>query len=335
MIYWICSARALACIAVVLLHISAGFVGGGAFKNLPRADWMLGNVIDSATRWAVPVFIIVSGALLIKKDFDLKYFCKRRILKVVVPFITWSVIYCAYTASTNFFHPQNLSFSLPKFLASVHNLPGVAAYFHLSFFYYFIPLYFFVPFMFPVLNLIGRERGMFVFVVLAFVTSFPVLGIYTLSVSDMNVFVLYMIAGYYFFNGALAGWDKYSPLVLILSVSFIALGTYYKSVAQGSLCQVYYTYTVLPVFLSAFAVLGFSRKYLDKKIRLLKLISDNSLGIYLIHPLVLAFAEVRLPWMDGYGVVPAIVMKLVLAMSVSLAVSASLSAGRFTRWMVP
>ena len=58
--------RALACVAVVLIHVSEGVMASHAVSEagLPRAAaWALGQVV--LCRWAVPVFFMMSGALLL------------------------------------------------------------------------------------------------------------------------------------------------------------------------------------------------------------------------------------------------------------------------------
>lgn len=55
--------RAIATIAVVLLHSSAKFVTNEYQLNDLLA-WQAGNLLDSSTRWCVPIFVMLSGFLL-------------------------------------------------------------------------------------------------------------------------------------------------------------------------------------------------------------------------------------------------------------------------------
>ena len=57
-LYWIDQLRVLACFAVVLLHVSGVAVVEAKFASI---DWHIGNLLDSATRWSVPVFVLISG----------------------------------------------------------------------------------------------------------------------------------------------------------------------------------------------------------------------------------------------------------------------------------
>ncbi|MEF1216093.1 acyltransferase family protein, partial [Vibrio alginolyticus] len=93
------------------------------------------------TRWAVPVFILITGALMLSdtRPFDGKYYIKRRLGKVLVPFLIWSMFYAYLSGWTS----QGFDFETVKEVLS--NSPFHATYYHLGFFYYFIPLYFVIP----------------------------------------------------------------------------------------------------------------------------------------------------------------------------------------------
>ena len=60
---WISNARIVAIFSVVCLHIAAYAVLNA---ELGTANWWSGNFYDAATRWCVPVFVMVSGALLLE-----------------------------------------------------------------------------------------------------------------------------------------------------------------------------------------------------------------------------------------------------------------------------
>ncbi len=59
---WLDAARVISIFAVVFLHISASVVTEADFGS---STWWHGNFYDSLVRWCVPVFVMVSGALLL------------------------------------------------------------------------------------------------------------------------------------------------------------------------------------------------------------------------------------------------------------------------------
>jgi surface polysaccharide O-acyltransferase-like enzyme len=50
--------RAIACLSVVMIHVSAEYVVRGS----AGADFWLGNLLDSLSRAGVPLFVMISGA---------------------------------------------------------------------------------------------------------------------------------------------------------------------------------------------------------------------------------------------------------------------------------
>lgn len=61
--------RDLACLAVVLIHVSAPFV----VDSTRQLDFWIANVIDSMARIGVPVFVMISGALFLDEEREYTY----------------------------------------------------------------------------------------------------------------------------------------------------------------------------------------------------------------------------------------------------------------------
>lgn len=57
--------------------------------------WWISNVYDSISRWGVPVFVMVSGALLLdtSKQEGILTFYKKRLSKIFIPIIFWTAFY--------------------------------------------------------------------------------------------------------------------------------------------------------------------------------------------------------------------------------------------------
>ena len=67
---WIVSLRAFAALAIVLLHTISGWTAAGGVIT-PSIRWFLDEVvIQVLVRWAVPVFIMISGFLLLDPEKD-------------------------------------------------------------------------------------------------------------------------------------------------------------------------------------------------------------------------------------------------------------------------
>ena len=86
-------ARAIAIVAVVAIH-SLGTVVEQNFSGM-GPDWWLANAVDSASRWSVPVFIMISGALALDPNRGSKprKFLSKRIWRIGIPLVFWTVVY--------------------------------------------------------------------------------------------------------------------------------------------------------------------------------------------------------------------------------------------------
>ena len=89
-ILWVDWAKFLAIFAIILIHSSSSFL-----TSLPlfKGSWFISLFFEAIARWGVPVFIMVSGYLLLRKEYELGTFLKKRLTRVLVPFIFWNFAY--------------------------------------------------------------------------------------------------------------------------------------------------------------------------------------------------------------------------------------------------
>ena len=118
--------RVVACFLVILVHVSA--IGFTNFSDF----WKICIAYDSIARMCVPLFFMLSGYFLLNaKIMPVGTFYKKRLLKLLLPFIITLAIYFSYKdwSSYEFFYrlvSQNVDF-------------------HLWFVYTLIGIYLFVP----------------------------------------------------------------------------------------------------------------------------------------------------------------------------------------------
>ncbi len=88
--------RVTAAVAVVLIHVTSQAVA--EFGRLRARDWWLYLAVQAATRWAVPAFVMLSGALLLDpaREEPLGRFLARRFTRIGVPTVCWSVFYLGW-----------------------------------------------------------------------------------------------------------------------------------------------------------------------------------------------------------------------------------------------
>src|SRR5690349_17287048 len=101
---WINNLRMIALFAVIILHTTSPVLG--QYHKVPMWIWLTGDFYNSLVRFAVPVFVMISGALLLNKEYELSDFLKKRLSRVVIPFLFWSCIYIVYM-----FYNEELDYS--------------------------------------------------------------------------------------------------------------------------------------------------------------------------------------------------------------------------------
>ena len=224
--------RVLSMLGVVYLHTAAGSLRSFSYHSL----WNFSNLITVMVTPAVPLFFMMSGALLLseEKTGDLGQLFRRRIPKVLVPLLCWSAVSLGY----NFLRgdPQAALTSLSRLL----NTPVLVPYWFL---YALIPMYLISPLLKAMTDHLTDRQWDYMMALWAILT----LGLYTVRsfVPDTWELVftehwtlnLNMIGGYlgYFLLGAyLERWEKLPSKkalagAVIFLVAFAAVGTWWDT----------------------------------------------------------------------------------------------------------
>ena len=64
---------------------------------------------NNFTKIGVPLFVLLSGSLLLPKQETYKTFFKKRVLKVLVPWIIWTFLYMAFNFYFHDYRPASVS----------------------------------------------------------------------------------------------------------------------------------------------------------------------------------------------------------------------------------
>ncbi len=89
---WIDILRVFACFGVVWLHSGARMMDN--FANLSGFEWWVCNIYFNSVRCRIPLFLMISGAVILPKVYDsLGGYLRRRVLRLVWPFVFWTLMY--------------------------------------------------------------------------------------------------------------------------------------------------------------------------------------------------------------------------------------------------
>lgn len=84
--------RIVSIAAVVVIHTAAEY---WTALDVTSYEWKVETVYDGLVRWAVPVFVMISGALFLdpSRDQPIKKLYGKNILRIVTIILFWGTIY--------------------------------------------------------------------------------------------------------------------------------------------------------------------------------------------------------------------------------------------------
>ena len=88
-IFYFDALRALAILFVLLIHVTKWFV------NVETPDttfWVFSSSFSALGNVGVPLFFMISGALILNRDYEIKFFLRHRLLRIFIPFLFWIIV---------------------------------------------------------------------------------------------------------------------------------------------------------------------------------------------------------------------------------------------------
>lgn len=277
--------RIVAMFMVILIHISSkGFQTMGP-------HWWAVNAFESVSRTSVPMFFMLTGALLLPRDHSVGSLVKR-IGRVALPLFVWSLLYLTWY--------KEVGMERHDWIPLIIDGPVVG---HLWYLYSLIAAYCFLP-VIAGFYVTARPRAMaFVLVVWFFASSvLPTVhdlagrGFIGINWSFFYIYPLYMVVG-----AVIGNRLRVTQAVLTLSIfawtaSLFATAwlTWANSVGSPKMNESFYEYYSPAVFIGAIAAFICIRRMtaaaVDTRIFSADLIGSIGrlmFGVYLLHPMVI------------------------------------------------
>jgi len=298
--YYIDYLRAAAAYGVVLWHCFSPVY----YQFGPLNEWALANVFFGfVIRWSVAIFVMLSGALLLRKVEPAPVFYKKRLLRICIPLVTWTFIYgMARLYYFKVYRHDNIpkpSFFRYVVIDEFRDLLFNDLSYHLYFISIILGLYILTPFLSKMVKALSRKE-------LGTLVAIGV-GVYSLRMFmprliivdhfEMGSYLIYFLLGHYLYQyppgKTLRIWIFGTAVAAAILMTWLNYTTEYLHKGHG---DNYYRTDGVFVYVLSIGVFtlfqqmaGSAEESKGVLKRLLLFISNSSYGIYIAHPLLTSF----------------------------------------------
>ena len=343
---WIDLLRVIACFLVVLSHCCDAFV---AQFNNNHAVFLTGALIGSSVRACVPLFVMMTGVLMFPVRYSMADFYKKRIGRIIVPLIFWSLalpviyfVYLNYGVSTQSPSIDMTTFTLSSMINKMYTFIFNFNYdtTPLWYLYMLVGLYLVIPILNTWLEHASqKDIKLFLYVwgfslfipylkmlapVLGYTGNYGNMGLF--GVCDWNEFgtfyyvsgfIGYIVLAYYLMKYPLDwSWKKTLsiaiPLFLVgylITAGGFILTQEYFPGSYANLEIIWY-FAGINVFMMTFAIFVVVQKLKVPSSAALSRLAAATFGIYLCH---FIFVQMAYDLFATFGNLPAIVRIPVMA----------------------
>ena len=247
---WLDWMRVAACLMVMVVHATEPFyLGGDGSLILTQTDAFWASFFDSFVRACVPLFIIASSYLQFPLHYSSEEFFRRRAVRILVPFVLWTVVYALVWGSP----VQNFK----DLLLNFNYAAG-----HLWFVYMLVGVYLLMPLLSPWAERVGRTELRIYLGLWLFTTVIPLLRDWVFGAPP----VVYGVSGLprqaLFPLWGEASWNAYGVFYYLSGfVGYLLLGLYVRKF-HGTWSWRKTLAVALPCFAAGFALSfgGFLRR---------------------------------------------------------------------------
>jgi len=310
---WADNLRIAATVGVIAVHASASIPP--LFGQISQSTWWTANILDCLARFCVPVFVMLSGALLLRSYSPPAEFFRKRFLRIVFPFLFWSLTYSLLQLAVK--TGQLWQMSIPEYLSFFWGqLAGDSISYHFWYIYMIMGLYILIPFIGGFIRS-ASDNSLLGFTGLWFLLVFS-MDILTgaFKVPDVLRYLGYLPLGYYLGKKDLKQNVRPASLMLtVMGLVITTVGTFWISEHDKEFNAALYGYASPNILIFSVGVFMLFRSFdWRPSNKAGSFINRYSYGIYLVHVLVLS--QVKFPWLSSYPLI-GIPLTVIICLAVS------------------
>lgn len=304
-VFYFDALRAIAILCVVLLHVTGhlGEMMGYNISTIHSFSGAFETFANNFFRIGIALFLMISGALLLGRDWDVKGFFSKRIPRIAKPFVFWSFIFSIILIALSYFIPSvhfvNEFGIADMAMVFVNTLlckaPGSAVYW---FFWMMLGVYLLMPVVNRWINATDLSKVEYflivwmIYIIVAYSLMLPIPEIISFFVAPIGFAVL----GYYLRHTERKIFNSSIVAAVLIVVPAIIMFVYSYSVADTRVLFVFHRYSIL-VMMEAIGVFCLLKSSSilnnpgDNIKRVVSSVAMCSYGMYLIHSQLIMVAR--------------------------------------------
>lgn len=297
---WMDNARILAILASVMVHVSGGV--NLALSPSESLAWTASHYYNAFSRFALPVLVMISGALLLRpeKAQNISQFYRRRLYKIGLPAILWTIFYVLWF--DRYFFKDGLlngdwhheGRAVAEYARGwVQRILDGKVYYHIWFIYMIPGLYLVAPYIAKAMPVFSRRERLVLVYILFFLCMLAQESdsAYLLSFPP---FLCFFVAGYLINKDEIGMKTPPAVLLFITGGLLTALSPPFFEILTGSRRNFYFFSSISPTTVAMGVGMIFLMKNLNFPFfgaRATRRLSELTFGIYLLHPACLDMLE--------------------------------------------
>lgn len=290
---WVDILKIVSIFMIIVLHVSSKNM---YMFNVGDKYFTIYTMYSLLTRWAVPIFFMCLGALMLYpgREWNLKKY-RKSVLRLILSLVGWSLVYAVFNTLMAW------DFSIDTAVERIWNNFYTGQY-HLWFLFVIIGLYLIIPFLRKIVCISKNELEYFLLLSCIFSVIIPlfekleicpvlVLWLNNLKVSFVMGYVGVYVLGYYLREYPICKNKKGVTICIAFGITSLILSSILTFIWENSsglrddFWQENMNITVIPQAVAVFSLIHYANKYFknEKLIKIIKYISSKIFVIYLCH----------------------------------------------------
>lgn len=290
--------RTFACFLVIWQHVTECYYIKPGFSVTNNSDTYIIGWINSLTPIEVPLFVMISGYFLLPLKTDINQFFKKRVLRVVYPFVVWCIIHALYYAVTRGDSVQDVIINILHIPVNFGTEIG-----HMWFIYMILGLYLLTPIISPWLEQCSKKQLQGYLFLWAFTNCLPYIHLFFPAIlgecfwnPSPMLYYFTGFAGYYILGFYIKRYGTLSSgkSILLVIIGYLVTVSIYQyrigkvdSVSDLELC---WRFCAINISAMAFGIFSLIKNIHWRKngitTRFIADCSSKSYAIYFIHLMV-------------------------------------------------